>query len=441
MGIIKKTGFILLICCAFNLTAQIAPDTVYFSGNKFVEHIVKGGESLKSIATLHKVQPSEIKKANELDKRLFYNQVLYIPIYLNEKDEKNNFLKEAKDDPLPWNFKSSNSNINVALLMPYYLIKNDTMFKNDTLDISNRYYNKSEAALSFHIGVELAIDSLKKAGVNIVLHTFDTNQDSIQVSKIVYSSDLDNMDVIIGPMYSKLFQIVCQKYGRDPTKTLISPLSRDNNAIKQFPSVYQIVLTYKVQAEILTKYLIHNKLEEKIIILHDDKEQGLALYLKHKFKKVNKTVESFHVVYTNVDSIRQYFVEFQNVLLLSKDKAFISTMLGSIGSIDSISTVFSFESITSYDNLDITNLMELNVHIPNSRSIDFSNTYDLNFVSLFEKEYGTNPRKYSKIGYDIIMHFCGSANVYHFKKSNSGYFENISATLYHYSDYDLVPVK
>ena len=441
MGIIKKTGFILLICCAFNLTAQIAPDTVYFSGNKFVEHIVKGGESLKSIATLHKVKTSEIKKANELDKRLFYNQVLYIPIYLNEKDEKVNFFKEAKDDPLPWNYKSSNSNINVALLMPYYLIKNDTMFKNDTLDISNRYYNKSEAALSFHIGVELAIDSLRKAGVNIVLHTFDTNQDSIQVSKIVYSSDLDNMDVIIGPMYSKLFQIVCQKYGRDPTKTLISPLSRDNNAIKQFPAVYQIVLTYKVQAEILTKYLIHNKLEEKIIILHDDKEQGLALYLKHKFKKVNKTVESFHVVYTNVDSIRQYFVESQNVLLLSKDKAFISTMLGSIGSIDSISTVFSFESITSYDNLDITNLMELNVHIPNSRSVDLNNNYDLSFVSLFEKEYGTNVRKYSKQGYDIMMHFCGTSNVYRFQRYKKGYYENAVAPIYHYSDYKLIPVN
>ena len=95
MGIIKKTGFILLICCAFNLTAQIAPDTVYFSGNKFVEHIVKG-ESLKSIATLHKVKTSEIKKANELDKKLFYNQVLYIPIYLNEKDEKINFSKKLK---------------------------------------------------------------------------------------------------------------------------------------------------------------------------------------------------------------------------------------------------------------------------------------------------------------------------------------------------------
>ena len=162
---------------------------------------------------------------------------------------------------------------------------------------------------------------------------------------------------------------------------------------------------------------------------------------KHKFKKVNKTVESFHVVYTNVDSIRQYFVEFQNVLLLSKDKAFISTMLGSIGSIDSISTVFSFESITSYDNLDITNLMELNVHIPNSRSVDLNNNYDLSFVSLFEKEYGTNVRKYSKQGYDIMMHFCGTSNVYRFQRYKKGYYENAVAPIYHYSDYKLIPVN
>jgi len=441
MGIVKKIGFILFICCALNISAQITSDTVYFSGNKFVEHIVKGGESLTSIARLHKVKTSEIKKANELDRRLFYNQVLYIPIYLNDKDEKFNLVKEAQDDPLPWDYKSSNSTINIALLMPYYLIKNDTMFKHDTLDVSGRYYNQSEAALSFHIGVELAIDSLRKAGVNILLHTFDTNQDSMQVSKIVYSSKLDDMDVIIGPMYSRLFHIVCKKYGRDHSKTLISPLSRDNNAIKIFPAVYQIVLTYKVQAEILTKYLIQNKLGERIIILHDNKEKGLALYLKHKFKKENKTVESFHVPYTNVDSIRKYFVEFQNVLLLSKDKAFISTMLGSIGSIDSISTVFSFESITSYDNLDITNLMELDVHIPNSRSIDLNNDYDLSFVSLFEKEYGTNIRKYSKQGYDIIMHFCGKANIYRFQRYKNGYYENTSAPLYHYLDYELVPVK
>ena len=434
---IRQIGFIFVVFLSLDLSSQTIYDTTYFSGKRFVEHIVKGGESLKSIALLHKVTTSDIKDANELGRRLFYNQLLYIPIYLNDTDEELISFKEGileKD-------KSDSSITNIALLMPYYLTRNDTMFNHDTLDVSNRYYNKSESALSFHVGVDLAIDSLRRIGKKITLHTFDTNQNSLEVKKILSSGSLDEMDIIIGPMYSTLFQMICQRYGQDDNKILISPLSRENKAITQFSSVYQIALTYRVQVEILTKYLIENKLSERIIILNDKKEKGLAAYLKYSFDKENKTVESFEIIHTKVDSIRKYFVEDQNVLLLSRDKAFISTMLGSIGSIDSTSTVFAFESITSYDNLDITNLMELNVHIPNSRSIDFSNTYDLNFVSLFEKEYGTNPRKYSKIGYDIIMHFCGSTNVYHFKKSNSGYFENISATLYHYSDYDLVPVK
>ena len=87
------------------------------------------------------------------------------------------------------------------------------------------------------------------------------------------------MDIIIGPMFSRLFQIVCQKYGDDADKILISPLSRDNNAINWFSSVYQIVLTYKVQAEILTKYLINNKLGERIVILHDDKKEKDLHYI------------------------------------------------------------------------------------------------------------------------------------------------------------------
>jgi hypothetical protein len=439
MGIIRKIGFILLFLWTLSLSAQVTYDTIYFSEKKFLEHIVKGGESLKSIAELHKVKTLEIKESNELDKRLFYNQLLYIPIYLNNKDEavisvNKLILEEVKID---------NSITNIALLMPYYLPKNDIIFnyEKDTLDISNRYYNKSDPALSFHIGIELAIDSLRRAGNNIFLHTFDTNQDSLTVKKIVYSTKLDEMDIIIGPMYSNLFQMMCKKYGQDPAKILISPLSRDNKGIINLPAVYQIALTHKVQAEILTEYLIKNKLGEQIIILHDEKEEGLATYLKHKFNQKNKIVESFQITNTKVDFIRKYFVENQNVILLSKKKTFISTMLGSIGSIDSVSTVFSFESIKSYDNLDITNLMELNVHIPNSRSIDLSNDYDLSFISLFKKEFETNIGKYSKEGYDIIMHFLSNADLYHFKRIPNGYYENISAPIYHYLDYELIPVN
>ena len=115
-------------------------------------------------------------------------------------------------------------------------------------------------------------------------------------------------------------------------------------------------------------------------------------------------------------------------------------MLASIGSIDSTSIVFSLESIISYDNLDIRNLMELNVHIPNSKTIDYTNDYDLSFISLFENEYNTNYRKYSKQGYDIIMHFCGKYDIFNFKQYKRGCFQNISGPIHYYSDYKLVPV-
>ena len=429
MGIIRKIGFICLLFWALNLSAQTAYDTVYFSQKQFVKHVVKAGESLTSIAALHKVKISEIQQANELAKRLYYKQLLYIPIYLTNKDEESisvNKLILEEDD-------SDNSTTHIALLMPYYLLKNEA------LDTSNTYH-ESEAALSFHIGVELAIDSLRRAGKKIVLHTFDTNKDSVQVRKIVASNQLNGMDIIIGPMHSNLFQILCQKYGQDTSKILISPLSRDNKAITQFPAVYQIALSYKMQAELLANYLIKNKLDERIIILNDKKEEGLAVYLKDKFKKHNKVVESFQITNANVSTIKSDFVASQNILLLSRDQLLISQFLSPVA-IDTVSTVYTFESIASYDNIDIINMMKVDVHIPNSRSIDASNDYDLNFLALFEKEYPTNVRKYSKEGFNIIMHFCGKANIYDFKQSQTGCFENTSVPIYHYFDYELVPIE
>ena len=59
-------------------------------------------------------------------------------------------------------------------------------------------------------------------------------------------------------------------------------------------------------------------------------------------------------------------------------------------------------------------------------------------MSLFEQEYGTNVRKYTKQGYDIIMHFCGKSNIYQFQRYKNGYYENISAPIYHYSDFDYI---
>ena len=85
--------------------------------------------------------------------------------------------------------------------------------------------------------------------------------------------------------------------------------------------------------------------------------------------------------------------------------------------------------------------MELDVHILNSRSVDYSKNYDLRFLKLFELEYKTNERKYTKVAYDIIMHFCGNSNVYEFKQNSFGFNQNTLTPIFHYSDYELIPVE
>jgi hypothetical protein len=235
--------------------------------------------------------------------------------------------------------------------------------------------------------------------------------------------------------------MLCKKYGKDTSKVLIAPLSINTKGISKYPAVYQIAPSNKLQTEILTDYLLANKKDERIVLLHDKKEKGLSAYVKHLFNTAGKEVSVFKVKNTKVDSIRKFFTEQQNVMLLSSNKAFISKMLGSIGSIDSISTVFAFESVKGFDNLDITNLMELDVHILNSRSVDYSKNYDLRFLKLFELEYQTNERKYTKVAYDIIMHFCGNSNIYEFKQNSFGFNQNTLTPIFHYSDYELIPVE
>ena len=441
MGIIRKIIFTFSFLFVCGLSAQTVSDTVVFDGDTYVKHIVTAGESLKSIAKLHKVKTADIIDNNEIQKRLYYNQLLYIPISSNQPKSKETNLSIQKQIELATELTDT-SELNIALLMPYYLIKNDTMFNNYKGTLGSTVWNKSKSALSFHIGIELALDSLRRAGRNIVLHTFDTNQDTLEVRKIIYSNRLNNMDVIIGPLYSKFFQMLCKKYGKDTSKVLIAPLSIINTkAISIYPAVYQISPTNKLQTEILTDYLLANKKDERIVLLHDKKEKGLSVYVKHLFNTAGKEVSVFQVKNTKVDSIRKFFTEQQNVMLLSSNKAFISKILGSIGSIDSISTVFAFESVKGFDNLDITNLMELDVHILNSRSVDYSKNYDLRFLKLFELEYKTNERKYTKVAYDIIMHFCGNSNVYEFKQNSFGFKQNTLTPIFHYSDYELIPVE
>jgi len=462
MGIIKKilVAFLLLFVCS--LSAQTVRDTIVFDGDKFIKHIVKAGESLKSIALLHKVTTADIIENNEIQKRLYYNQLLYIPIYENQhksrpKDISLNVqekieLATKKDKDIPLSVQKRielaakfkyTSELNIALLMPYFLVKNDTMF-NDferSTEISNIYYKDSEVALSFHVGVALALDSLRKQGKNICLYTFDTNNDTLKVHQIVSSKALDNMDIIIGPLYANNFSILCKKYGNDNTKILISPLSKNTENVKNYKAVYQLSLSFQIQINIIKEYVLKYHKDDRVIVLNERKHEGESMYIKNLFSKDEKIVETFTMESTKVDVIRKIFKEKQVVIIPSESQAFVSKLLGSIGGMDSVSLVFGLYDWKKYDNLDADNLMFLDVKFPDAYSFNNASDHDISFLKLFEQKYNTNYTKYTYIAYNTIMHFCSDFSYFKFQNVTAGGKINTYAPLHQYVNYELIPVE
>ena len=443
MGIIRKLLVVFSLLTAFVLSAQTAADTLFLDGNIFVKHIVNAGESLKSIADLHKVKTADIIDNNELEKRLYYNQLLYIPIFWNNGENWSNPLDVSIQKQIE-NFSELNdtSVLNIALLMPYFLVKNDTMFNDfeDATGIPDIYYKGSEVALSFHLGIELALDSLRKQGKDIRLHTFDTNKDTLKVHQIVNSKALGNMDIIIGPLYAYNFRILCEKYGDDTTKILISPLSKNTSNVKKYKAVYQLSPSFQVQENIIKEYVLKHHKQDRVIVLNEKGSEGKSAYIKNLFFQQKKEIETYTVEYTKVDSIRKIFTEKQVVIIPSENKAFVSKILGSIGGLDSTSFVFGLYDWKKYDNLDIHNLMFLDVKFPDPYSFSKNSNHDISFVKLFQKKYNTNQAKYTHIGCNIIMHFCCDFSLYKFRNVTGGGMVNTYAPLHHYVDYELIPV-
>ena len=446
MGIIRKIFFTFSVLFVCSLSAQTVGDTIVFDGDIYVKHIVQAGESLKSIALLHEVTPADIIENNEMQKRLYYNQLLYIPIYESQQKNKNVHLSVQKQIELAAEkdknshlsvqkqielaAKKDTSELNIALLMPYFLVKNKTL----------KVYKYSDVALSFHIGVELALDSLRKQGKSIRLHTFDTNKKLLKVHQIVGSKALDNMDIIIGPLYASNFRILCKKYGADTTKILISPLSEDTEkSAKKYRAVYQLSPSVHMQTNIIKEYVLKHHKEDRVIVLNKTMTEGESDDIKNLFRKDEKIVETFAIQSTQVNTIRKIFKEKQVVIIPSEDEAFVSKLLGSIGRLKSTSLVFGLYDWKKYDNLDVENLMFLDVKFPDVHNI--SNTNDSSFLKLFKQKYNANPSKYTYTAYNIMMHFCSAFSYFKFEDVTNGGKINTYAPLHHYVDYELTSVE
>jgi LysM repeat protein len=292
MGITKKILFIILLFCVCQTLAQTTRDTLIVKGNMYIQHIVKPTETYNTISKKYKVSVEELKLHNR-NSRLYYKQSLFIPIkstlaerlLFKDKEFNQSFPKNAIKEKGLNNFSKRDS-LNIAVLLPFYSSKNDSLlsFLSESQQAREDIYKDSYMALQYLEGLIIATDSLSKIGVNINLFIYDTENDSAKVQQIIKDRRLKDVDLIIGPIFTRNLRNVTRIYGKDKEKKIVSPLSRNSSILKDGENIFQIIPPFSIQIDKISNYISKRYKKEKILILAQKKEEVHAKDYKNYFR-------------------------------------------------------------------------------------------------------------------------------------------------------------
>ena len=232
---------------------KITTDFVYYQAGRKI--------SVKKIAKLYRIEAHLLFEANPaVGRKLFPGQVVRVPVgararmlAMKEKEkeeapaEKN--VSEEKPAGPPASAGGCQPRLHsrifkVALMVPLYLEETDSinmtefMMRHEKNFVPFRFIEFLEGAL-------IASDSLRNEGMKLQLYVYDVDQMLTKTAKVLTRPELKDMNLIIGPFYSRSFQQVALFAGHfgipivNPLTFRREILSQQNNVIKVTPDVHK----------------------------------------------------------------------------------------------------------------------------------------------------------------------------------------------------------
>lgn len=403
------------------------------SEDDFIIHTVRRKETIYSIAKHYGVEISDIQKANptmiltNIQKRAEIK--IPTPQYLAGLKEERQSLKVKVSESTPviidndilgipcsgYNYFADRQLIKVALLLPFdidattkhNLIKTmdgETEIEKERDDAT--LSPRSRTFVEFYQGVLIAVDSLKKQGVNIQLFTYDTAPDTNKVKQILALPQMRAVDLIIGPAYASNLQLVSDFSLRHQIK-MIYPLSSVNPYLNTNPYLFQVNAEDTMLYHRYSDYIVKQQPNNRIVLIKyavpDKNEIKLAAEIK------NKLYLKYLPMGVMPDYVEIAFSE-QNVqgleALLSKDKlnvvvipspgeADVSKIITTLHGVSKSTVVkvklIGFGNWLRFQTINAEEVHDLDTHILTPYVLDHSNAAVSRFSAKYRAWYHTEP--------------------------------------------------
>lgn len=446
----------------------------------FLRHVVQPGETLFRLSSQYNLSIPEIRKFNpQLQNRnLVQGETLLIPRQPDKEIAQ--FMENISGDSLqtktpslesefyeidipvviPENCRpgqnpvASLATYDLALFLPLFIYANDTLnsapekmeipvdslliseeiFEEDTLieqdepvEVFHGFYRESENFLQFYEGVLLAVDSLRKAGMNIRLHVFDTQQNPDSIRKFIYADRFLETDLIIGPVYPQVQGEVAAIAAKNGIP-LISPLSSQSRDLTSNPYYFQVNPSREFLAAKTAELITEEYFNSNFVVVKTANSVGL-----HEEKVVDMVRErmvnsgfwgqpqgmQFHIY----DYAREGATGFKHIFSREKENVvFVSSMnegdlsliLSNINNLlDEFSiTLVGFNRYEQFESISDEFFHNLKLQYVAPYWVDYSHPETIRFLEKFKEHFYTEPNNFGMQGYDVAFYFLNALRNY-----------------------------
>ncbi|NQV77560.1 MAG: LysM peptidoglycan-binding domain-containing protein [Lutibacter sp.] len=294
--------------------------------------------------------------------------------------------------------------LKIVLMLPYQL---NQLTDSTRSDIFNKHTSLLNITTDFHLGAQMAIDSLISKGLKIRVTYFDTENSEYKLQYIVNKNDFSTTDVVIGPLYFDKAHWV-SKHIKVP---VVAPLFSNKQAELSNVNLVQSSPNIEVYEDKLLTYMEKTYKGENIVVINDEKPENQS-----KLWRIVNKIKGFNFI--------------QNIVVVKPDKGFIDSKIFMkkldtlaknwvlIISDDNIATAAAINNLKTYvedvdislfalnkgsnfDNIENSFLGKLNFVFPTSEFMDINDFKVQEFYKKYRSKNFALPSKYAIRGFDV----------------------------------------
>ncbi|TAH26000.1 MAG: amino acid ABC transporter substrate-binding protein [Cytophagales bacterium] len=301
---------------------------------------------------------------------------------------------------------SIKSSYTIAALFPFLLQSADY----DNYSKNNNYINE------LYWGMQMAIDSLKKEGVNINLVAYDTEKENNKLNSLLQLPELKNIDLIIGPLLPNQ-NTELAKYALQNAVYTFNPLSNNSKVNEGNKYVYLFQPSLEAQAGGASRFVKQawaNKDKSKAAIFYGEsaRDSLFAKYYKDSLLKQKIQVPIFEKIkkdklfkLSSSLSDSNKLKGYTHICVMSSEEIVAATAISALEkSLGTIPLITKADWLTM-PTLNLEQMEKRNIHFIFPEFVDKYNAASVSFSEAYMQRVNNLPSQFSYLGFEMVYYF------------------------------------